>query len=108
MPNSAIAGVRELPAPDRALPGVVYVRCPHPLTGPWAAVVECIVETLDRHGYVVRFGRGEPPAGADLCGAILIGAAAPVPCPSVVIGDDEPAAAALGASAAAALLRSLA
>nr|BFE59024.1 hypothetical protein GCM10020063_035500 [Dactylosporangium thailandense] len=108
MPNSAIAGVRELPAPERELPGVVYVRCPHPLTGPWAAVVECIVETLDRHGFVVRFGRGAPPEDADLRGAILIGASSPAPCPSVVIDDDRPAEASLGASAATALLGALA
>ncbi|MEU7873918.1 hypothetical protein [Dactylosporangium sp. NPDC049140] len=90
MRNPAFADLLDVPVNEALSSRVVYVRCAHGLTGPYGAVVESIVDTLDRHGLVVRLGRGPLPDGVDPCGAILIGDAEPVPYPYVVVGDEPP------------------
>ncbi|GAA3287135.1 substrate-binding domain-containing protein [Dactylosporangium vinaceum] len=73
--------------------GVVFVRCPHPLTGPYGIVVESIVDTLERHGRVVRFSAGARSAPPDVDGAILIGTTEmPRLYPFVLVDTHEPAA----------------
>ncbi|WP_433201131.1 substrate-binding domain-containing protein [Dactylosporangium sp. CS-047395] len=62
---------------------VVFVRCPHPMTGPYGLVVGSIVERLESHGAVAMLGTGPAPVRDSVCGAILIGGGAPVPYPAV-------------------------
>jgi hypothetical protein len=102
MPNPAFAELLSTPVPGPGRTGVVDVRCPP--AGPYAVVLQSIVDTLERHGLVVRLGGGSPGA----CGAILAGEAAgagqaagagkageagpvPAPYPVVVVGERPPA-----------------
>ncbi|MFI5914386.1 substrate-binding domain-containing protein [Dactylosporangium sp. NPDC051541] len=83
----AAAGVRSRAG------GVVFVRCPHALSGPYGIVVESIVDTLERRGRVVRFGTGAGVVPPDVDGAILIGTdETPRLYPLVLVDAHEPPA----------------